>query len=493
MAKTLIQNFLILWLTLGLLGTIGFAQDEPPLPSGLSENSQVEEEPALPLGLTPSEEEGTATEPILPEGLAEELELPEEEGITEMPPAPKLPFDLSGFWEARVGLRTQKDPYEKDMSLGETRLQVEVEKHWEVAAFKLTTDFLYDPVFNGHELHLEEGRGWLDLREANFALTPAPFIDLKIGRQILTWGTGDLLFINDLFPKDWNSFFIGRDEEYLKAPSDAVKVSFYNNLVNLDIIYSPRFDADRYIDGRRISYWNEMLGRRAGRDAVVWADKPNGWFDDHEVAWRFFKNLRGYELALYGYRGFWKSPGGMDPMSRIATFPELSAYGVSARGVVSKGVANIEIGYYDSEDDRSGTDPFVRNSEFRFLLGYEQEVAKDFTVAAQYYLEHMMDYHNYKSNLLPGARAADENRQVLTLRLTKLLMNQNLTLSLFMYYSPTDQDAYLRPRIHYKITDRWSIEMGGNGFIGKDEHTFFGQFEKNSNIYACVRYSFIVK
>jgi hypothetical protein len=105
-------------------------------------------------------------------------------------------------------------------------------------------------------------------------------MDLKIGRQILTWGTGDLLFINDLFPKDWNSFFIGRDEEYLKAPSDGIRVSLYTKLINLDIVYTPRFDADRFIDGRRISYWNETLGRRAGRDAPVKAIIPDNWFSD---------------------------------------------------------------------------------------------------------------------------------------------------------------------------------------------------------------------
>ena len=477
-------------LILGLLASVVSAQDEPPLPQGLDkDSSQVQEKPILPAGLTPIEEEGSRGEPALPKGLTEEPAPPKKD-VTVSVPTPKLPFDLAGYWEARVGVRTQRDPYQKDMSLGETRLQLEMEKRWTIATLKLTKDFLYDPVFNHHEIRLEEGQGWLDLREASFFLTPANFMDLKFGRQILTWGTGDMLFINDLFPKDWNSFFIGRDPEYLKAPSDAVKISLYSDLINLDVVYTPRFDADRYIDGRRISYWNGMLGRLAGRDAPVSADRPDGWFDDHEIAWRLFKNVRGYELAVYGYQGFWKSPGGTEPNSGLATFPELWVYGASVRGVVSKGIGNIEVGYYDSEDDRSGTNPFVRNSELRLLVGYEQDVAKDFTVAVQYYLEHMMDYENYQRTLPQGSPTADENRQVLTLRLTKLLMSQNLKLSLFTYCSPTDNDAYLRPKIHYKIDDHWSVEIGGNVFPGEDDHTFFGQFEKNSNIYVGARYSF---
>jgi hypothetical protein len=93
-------------------------------------------------------------------------------------------------------------------------------------------------------------------------------------------------------------------------------------------------------------------------------------------------------------------------------------------------------------------------------------------------------------NLPQGLKKADEDRHVITLRLTKLLMNQNLKLSLFAYYSPSDQDAYLRSLIHYKINDHWAAEAGENIFLGEEDYTFFGQFEKNSNLYAGLRYSF---
>jgi len=153
---------------------------------------------------------------------------------------------------------------------------------------------------------------------------PFAFIDLKVGRQILTWGTGDLIFINDLFPKDWQSFFIGRDSEYLKAPSDTVKVSFFSDLANLDIVYTPQFDPDRFIRGERISYWNSNLGRLAGRDAIIHTDKPNRWFRDDEIAVRLYRNINNYEFALYGYRGYWKSPAGQNAAGTQALFPDLN-------------------------------------------------------------------------------------------------------------------------------------------------------------------------
>ena len=79
---------------------------------------------------------------------------------------------------------------------------------------------------------------------------------------------------------------------------------------------------------------------------------------------------------------------------------------------------------------------------------------------------------------------------MISLRLTKLLMNQNLTLSLFTYYSPSDRDAYLRPTVTYKVDDHWTVECGGNLFFGASSTTFFGQFEGNTNVYLATRYSF---
>jgi len=391
----------------------------------------------------------------------------------------KLPIETHGFYEVRGGYRLQNDKYEKDMSIMEGRFQFDLFSYFDWGDVKVKGDLLGDLV-------TEEGD--FDLREANVFTRPTDFMDLKVGRQILTWGTGDLIFINDLFPKDWQSFFIGRDTEYLKAPSDAAKISLFGESVNLDIAYTPRFDHDRYIRGQRISYWNSNLGRTAGQDAVVHTDKPDEWFSDSEIAARLYKNIDNYELAFYGYRGYWKSPGGQN-VEMKAIFPDLNVYGASLRGSVGKGIGNAEIGYYESADDTSGRNPLIDNSEMRYLIGYTREIAKDFTMGLQYYIEQMLDYDQYKGNL-PSGPARDRHRQLTSLRLTKLLMNQNLRCSLFTYYSPSDKDVYMRPNVNYKVSDNMAAEVGSNIFFGDYPHTFFGQFRDNTNIYASLRYSF---
>jgi len=400
---------------------------------------------------------------------------------------------VGGFFDLRSGLRTQRDGTQRRTSLAETRLDLDVEKEFDGGAIlKLRPDFVFDPVTSrgADRFDLEGGRGWLDLREANLALSPTRWMDLKLGRQILTWGTGDLVFLNDLFPKDWNSFLLGRNVEYLKAPSDAIKTSLYSDLANLDVVFTPRFDADRYIDGDRVSFWNPQYGRRTGRHQYVHVDQPDNGFSDSETAWRLSRTIRGYEAALYGYYGFWKSPAGYQSFGGKAAFPPLSAYGWRVRGPLGKGIANFEMSYYDSRDDRDGDAPLVRNSEFRGLAGYTFELARDLSIGFQYYLEHMTDYDDYRTSLPRGMATAEQNRHVLSTRVTQLAMNQNLTLSLFAFYSPSEDDTYLRPTASYKITDNWLVEAGANFFVGSRDYTFYGQFEDNSNVYAAMRYSF---
>lgn len=387
-------------------------------------------------------------------------------------------LDMAGFVEIRQGWRLQEDPDEQQTAISEARLQVQLEKDLDWGIFKFKGDLVGDGV---------EDALIGELRELYLDASPADSVDLRLGRQPLTWGTGDLLFINDLFPKDWKSFFIGRDDEYLKAPSDAVKISWFSSFGNLDIVYVPLFTGSNYIDGERLSYYNPLLGSIVGQNFIFDDHRPNRYFRDDEWALRYSRLLGSAEMAMYAYYGKWKTPEGLDPVAVRLTYPDLAAYGASLRGPLAGGIANAEVGYYDSLDDRAGSNPLIRNSELRLLVGFEREILRDLTGAVQYYLEWMAD-HNVYTQGLGGAPGKDEHRHVLTLRLTWLLLNQDLRLTFFGYYSPSD--AHLRPKMRYQISDDWTAELGANIFIGRDEHTFFGQFENNTNAYAGLRWSF---
>lgn len=479
-------------------------REAPVLPEGLGEESPADGEegdddssagPALPPGLGGSRAEDESRDygpPPVPAGLGGDDKSLEDDERQNDDSSPLADFvaGFTGFWDTRTGIRMRDDPNQRTASLGESRLQLSRDQYVGDVSFRATADLIYDNVADGHKLQPEQGRGWLDLREAYLATPVGDSMDLRAGRQVLTWGVGDLLFLNDLFPKDWNSFFAGRDVEYLKAPSDALRLAVFGDVVNLDVVYTPKFDPDRFLDNRRLSFFDPRTGRIVGGNVTFRPVRPSDWFDDDEWAFRLHRIVNGWEVAGYGYRGFWKSPAGFDPATARPLFPRLSAWGGSLRGPLHAGILSAETSWYRSRDDLSGTDPFLPNSQFRFLIGYEQEIVANFTLGGQYYLERTLDFDALERNQPPGFAAPDENRHLLTLRATLLSHSQNVTWSLFTFISPSDEDAYLRGSWEWKATDAWAVSAGINLFEGRDRDSFFGQFETNSNAYVGLRYGF---
>jgi len=399
------------------------------------------------------------------------------------PCASVLALSLHGFVEGAGGFRLKDDPAQaRDATMEEVRLQVELSQDGPAdSRLFFKADLLGDGV---------EERWDADLREFYLDFSPAPVIDIRAGRQILTWGTGDLIFINDLFPKDFVSFFIGRSLEYLKVGSDAVKFSLYPGLFSLDLVAVPHFTPSVVPQGERLSFFNPFTNRIAVPDESLPIRKPAATPANTELALRLYRTFGSYEGALYGFRGFFHEPVGMDPANQTLFFPKLSVYGGSIRGPFLQGVANFEFGHYDSREDRPGTNPLIENASLRYLLGYERELWTNFFVRAQYYLVQMLKYGGFKASLPPGAPEMKEYRHLLFLRLTRLLRYQTVELSLVGFYSPSDEDGMANPQISYKITDGLSVASGANIFFGKKDFTLFGQLDKDDNLYLRLRASY---
>jgi hypothetical protein len=390
-------------------------------------------------------------------------------------------LEWSGFVETAVGRKLDRDArFATRESLGEIRARLETEWANDALVATLKAEALYDDYASDFDV---------DAREASLRLSPGGAVDLKIGRQVLTWGTGDLVFLNDLFPKSWVSFFSGRDDEYLKAPSDAVRATWYTERVNVDAVWAPRFAPDDYLTGERFAFFLPFAGGVVAPNPPLAGIEPDGRFENGELALRFFKTLRSVEYAGYAYRGFFKRPLGANAAFE-PTFPALAVYGASMRRPLASGVLNVELAYHDSRDDGDGTRPLIPNGQLRALVGFELEARPRFTVALQYYVERTQDYAALIASSMAPELEPARTRHLVTNRLTYRSARDTLTLSLFTFYSPTDDDHYLRPVVSYRKSDRLSFTAGANVFGGEREHTFFGQLEDNSNVYFRARFAY---
>ena len=337
------------------------------------------------------------------------------------------------MWKRVLAPESMGQTEPDSLTLGDLRFQAETE--W--AADQFTLQFKGDAWYDGVSEQAE-----FDLRELSMRFSPAKSVDVSIGQQVLTWGTGDLVFLNDLFPKDFQSFFAGRDDEYLKAPSAAVRVTHYGEAFNTDLVWTPRFTPDRYLTGERFSFFDPQQGQIAVPEPRIGGEEPSQNFANGEFSVRMFKRVDATEVAVYGYRGFYKQPLSVDEQGQLI-HPALSVYGASLRRPAGSGVFNTEVAWYESRDDRSGDDPNVPNSQARILLGYERELVRNWQLGLQYYGEWTANRDRLRRNAPAGMHVPDEMRSLVTARITGRLRRETLILSLFMFASPTDQDVHI--------------------------------------------------
>ncbi|MCP4706144.1 MAG: hypothetical protein GY865_16215 [candidate division Zixibacteria bacterium] len=394
---------------------------------------------------------------------------------------------FTGFLQGLYGGGIDNEnPTPSDLTASETRLQLRMESFSDNAEFFGRIDFVYDDYYQpSTDIELREGF-------AKFRI--GSFLDFKIGRQIVTWGTGDLIFINDVFAKDYLSFFTGRDDQYLKAPQNALRMSMYTSAGDISIVYSPRFTPNRTPTGERLSYFNPMTpsgGEIVGAPDYLFEENlPESNYKNGELAGRFSRYFGNADVALYGYRGFYKNPVGFDMTTMTGYYPRLNVYGASVRMPVFGGIAWIEGGFFDSRDDVDGNNPMIPNSKISALVGFERQIGSNLTANIQYQNEKMVDFDKYVATLPVGMVESDETYHLLTTRITQLFMMETLSLSAFVFYSPNEEDFYGRFLTNYKYSDAVTLSLGANIFDGKMEYTSFGTFQKNDNIYLKVTYGY---
>lgn len=388
---------------------------------------------------------------------------------------------LHGFAQANYSADTDTvNPDGKKYKRLEERVQLRFDSSKDSYRLFLKGDIFYD--------HLDDAAD-AKAREA-FVDRASEYWDMRLGRQVITWGVGDLVFINDVFPKDYEAFFAGRPMEYLKKGVDGVKVGLYPEAVSIEAVVIPFFEPNNFPGSDRFWLYDPMpaVTNRVVEEPV--AKPPNT-----EVAVRAYRDVAGFDTSLYFYKGWYRTPSmrpdNLAAPSRITLFyPELYTYGLSLQKNAFNGVMSMEAGYYDSQDDKNGRDPFVPNSQVKVLAGYQRQLMEDLTAGVQYYGEYMRQYDVYEAARIQGFPKEPQYRQVASLRLTQLLLHQNMRLSWFSFYGITDRDYLLNPEARYNLTDNLWAAVGLMVFGGRSETTQFGSQDKNDNAYLQARYEF---
>ncbi|UUA71647.1 hypothetical protein [Cellvibrio sp. QJXJ] len=390
---------------------------------------------------------------------------------------PEVSAEVNGTLQSHTAARVHTescDSRDCEIPFSELRAQLKADyatndnAHSFTANLELVQDFVFDETSaRARELY------WDWTKDA---------IQLRTGRQMITWGTGDMLFINDVFAKDWNAFFGGMPMDFLKRPTDAIKFDFYPGNTTIETVIA-RFDEDHLPEMRRFEMQFPSL-------APPITSESND--DDLEYAGKLSRSFSGWDVSGYASKGYWRRASYQPAIAAPGTnvfYPRLNTYGASLTGQIKNGVLNLEAGYYDSRDDVSGSNPFIQNSQTRLLSGYNRQLWKDSTLGVQFYIEHMENYSEYRAAASSAMAVSSEWNRVATLRFTQFLMHQTLTVNVFSYWGLSESDRFLQSTLRYAFNDNLWGEIGTNIFSGNSQG-MFGAFDRNDNLYLTLRLAY---
>lgn len=402
---------------------------------------------------------------------------------------------INGFVQGNYSFNLNRsNPDGKEYKWAEERIQLKLNADKGPLAFFIKGDISYD--------HIDDKSG-TELREVYLDYVSEKW-DLRIGRQVITWGVGDLIFLNDVFPKDYEAFYSGRPLEYLKKGADGVKIGIYPAVASVELVIIPVFEPNVY----PVYPHNSRMWVYDVKPQILWPRnfiEPSDTFKNTEFALRIYRTISEFDVSLYYYRGFYKNPYWLPdeipgPSKMDYYYPDLSVYGASLQGQVFNGILSLEGAFYDSRNDRDGSDPVIPNQSSRFLIGYQKQLWRDFTASLQYYSEYKNDYNMYTDNhetRAPSCPVQEKIQSLASVRLSQLLMHQTLKLSFFGFWSPTYEEYMLIPEIKYTFSDHVWAAIGANIFGGGKRYlrqrsvwTKLGMLDDNDNIYLQFRHEF---
>ncbi|MCG7534603.1 DUF1302 domain-containing protein [Pseudoalteromonas sp. OOF1S-7] len=337
--------------------------------------------------------------------------------------------------------------------------------------FKLKADVSYNDRFQETDF---------ELREAYYQKYVLDNLQVKLGRQVISWGTGDQVFLNDLFPKNWRALLLSQDIDYLKKPINALRLDGGFSYFNLDLVAIESFEPDDYINGEYFSYFNSEKSDVVGENDILHAEVN----DKREYAARIYGNQGSVEWSLYFHDGYLKQPFGTELSTSERFFPALNSFGASIRAPLFGGLANIEVSDYSVSDTENQNKIHMINSQLRALAGYEFEIFPEVNFATQLYVE-----KDSGSEVIDRLGLdIDKTRSQVSFKLSFGGLNDEYSGYIFIQASPNQDDAYLQGNLQVRVNDRLRGVLGFNVFDGERNNTKFSQFDYNDNIYLRVRY-----
>jgi len=329
-----------------------------------------------------------------------------------------------------------------------------------------------------------QDRSGLQIREA-YAWWDNGRWDIRAGRQIMTWGVADGLRVTDLIsPMDYTEF-LAQDYDDIRIPVGGLRLRYMRERWNIEMVAVPVasfFELPVETDNP----WSILPVDLLMPLTVNMENTPTPDLENMEYGGRFTTYLSGVDFSLCALQTWNKMPvftstvqGGNIIMT--AEYRKMTMLGADVSLPVGQFVLRGEGACYlnEAQTPVSGTE-IPRCNTINALLGIDWYAGSDWSLSGQCYHKHILDYD--------GTIDSSRDTDMATLRISKSLLNNTLSLQTFAYMDLTDGGIYNRLTADYAVNDQMHVLLGYDLFHADDG--MFRMYSDNSEWWFKLKYSF---
>jgi hypothetical protein len=357
------------------------------------------------------------------------------------------------------------------------------------------------------------GISWVRELYADFY---SEYLDGRLGKQIVTWGTTDGIRILDKYvnPLDWREFSL-KPWNDIKVPLWMVKLEFAPTLNGtLQFLVIPDFEPDYWpAVGAPYAIGTSEKGahllaplRQAGFNVIERDNSPAENFDNAKYGVRWRDVIGGFEYSLnYIYSWATESPERLtiiDPFNKRAIseiiYHRVHVFGGSfantftsnfLKGLTLRG----EFTYVKDEPKcylkSDGTFGWEETDLYNYAIGLDKYVTTNWLVSFQF-IQLISSKGNVDGQpfVWPSAGPMDKVETMLTLNVSTDFFHERLKPSILIVYGD-DNDWRISPEAYLEISDHINTTLGMHIFAG-NQGGLHGQFNNENQVYLTMRYSF---
>ena len=358
-----------------------------------------------------------------------------------------LQVGIKGFVDTYHALRTEQ-PNNWMSSRSRVRGELTIEKG-HAGAF-VSANLIHNAILSNHT--------GFQLREA-YAYYSDNHWGVRAGRQIITWGVADALRITDIIsPMDYTEF-LAQDYDDIRMPVGGLRVRYSREKWNMEAVAIPVssfFDLPTDAENP----WS------VGPIAIGAEPSHNAYNMEYGGRLAFF--LSGIDFSFSALHTWNKQPV---LCNGVGEYRRMTMLGADVSVPIGKFVVRGEVAEYLDELQTGGT----RAASTNALLGIDWYAGNDWTLSAQY-------SHKYV------ALGEHRNTALSTLRISKELLHNTLTLQTFAYIDVTNGGIFNRLSADYALNDQIHAVIGYDYFHA--DGGMFAIYNKNSELFFKLKYSF---